>query len=122
MKANVLKYHLNRLNISPKDLSLFSGLSQSKCYRLVNLSPIDLLSINYLDKRAIERAICEIESVNAFTLDLSAVYNQYKKSFTRYGELMHCTDCNTAVYDDDVGNNGYFYICKHCNGETVVDI
>ena len=130
MYFNEIRYQLYRLDITPKDLSLFSGLSQSKCYRLANLSPIELLNISYTDKRAIELAIEEIESNYSFTLQLDNVYRRYKQRignvnkfhYTLCAFLMYCKECNEYIYSYDTYDNGYMQACKHCNSEFILNL
>ncbi len=130
MYFNEIRYQLYRLDITPKDLSLFSGLSQSKCYRLANLSPIELLNISFTDKRAIELAIEEIESNYSFTLQLDNVYRRYKQTignvnkfhYTLCAFLMYCKECNEYIYSYDTYDNGYMQACKHCNSEFILNL
>ena len=130
MYFNEIRYQLYRLDITPKDLSLFSGLSQSKCYRLANLSPVELLNISYTDKRAIELAIEEIESNYSFTLQLDNVYRRYKQRigdvnkfhYTLCAFLMYCKECNKYIYSFDTYDNGYMQACKHCDSEFILNL
>ena len=130
MYFNEIRYQLYRLDITPKDLSLFSGLSQSKCYRLANLSPMELLNISYTDKRAIELAIEEIESNYSFTLQLDNVYRRYKQRigdvnkfhYTLCAFLMYCKECNEYIYSYDTYDNGYMQACKRCNSEFITQV
>ena len=130
MYFNEIRYQLYRLDISPTDLSLFSGLSKSKCYRLANLSPIELLNISYTDKRAIELAIEEIESNYSFTLQLDNVYTRYKQRignvnkyhYTLCAFLMYCKDCEQYIYSFDTYDNGYMQACKQCNSEFILNL
>ena len=130
MYFNEIRYQLYRLAITPKDLSLFSGLSQSKCYRLANLSPIELLNISYSDIRAIELAIQEIESINTFNLQVDNVYRRYRNTFgnidkyhyTLCAFLMYCKECNEYIYSFDTYDNGYMQACKRCNSEFITQV
>jgi hypothetical protein len=47
---NAIQYHCDRLDITPKDISMFSGLSQSKVYRIATLHPTELPRISYYDR------------------------------------------------------------------------
>lgn len=130
MYFNELRYQLYRLDITPKDLSIFSGLSQSKCYRLTNLDPIEFLNISYSDKHAIELAIEEIESIGGFTLELDNVYKRYRNTFgdinkyhyRLYAFLMYCKECKEHIYSFDTFDNGYTQACKHCHSEFILNL
>ena len=119
---NAIQYHCDRLNITPKDISLFSGLSQSKVYRLATLHPTELPRISYYDKRAIERALNDIEGISTNVLELDTYYKSVYNVLTVGGELWNCSECNTPVLDRELLQGRYSELCPNCNTDKITDI
>ena len=119
---NAIQYHCDRLNVTPKDISIFSGLSQSKVYRLATLHPIELLTINYYDKRAIERALNEIEGTNTNVLELDTYYKKLCNIITTGGDIWNCSECNTPVIDRELIQGVHSELCPNCNSDNITDI
>lgn len=119
---NAIQYHCNRLDITPKDISLFSGLSQSKVYRLATLHPTELTRISYYDKRAIERALNDIEGIASNVLELDTYYKKVCDILTIGGELWNCSECNTPVLDRELIQGRYSELCPECNSDNITDI
>ena len=119
---NAIQYHCDRLNITPKDISIFSGLSQSKVYRLATLHPTELPRISYYDKRAIERALNDIEGISTNILDLDTYYKSVYNVLTVGGDIWNCSECNTPVLDRDLIQGKYSELCPECNTDNITDI
>ena len=119
---NAIQYHCDRLNVTPKDISLFSGLSQSKVYRLATLHPTELPRISYYDKRAIERALNDIEGISTNILDLDTYYKSVYNVLTVGGDIWNCSECNTPVLDRDLIQGKYSELCPECNTDNITDI
>lgn len=119
---NAIQYHCDRLNVTPKDISLFSGLSQSKVYRLSTLHPTELPRISYYDKRAIERALNDIEGIASNVLELDTYYKSVYNVLTVGGEIWNCSECNTPVLDRELLQGKYSEICPECNSDNITDI
>lgn len=119
---NAIQYHCDRLNITPKDISIFSGLSQSKVYRLSTLHPTELPRISYYDKRAIERALNEIEGISTNVLELDTYYKSLYNVLTVGGEIWNCNECNTPVLDRELLQGVHSEFCPNCNTDNITDI
>lgn len=119
---NAIQYHCNRLNITPKDISIFSGLSQSKVYRLSKLHPTELTRISYYDKRAIERALNDIEGISTNVLELDTYYKSVYNVLTVGGEIWNCSECNTPVLDRELLQGKYSELCPECHTDSITDI
>jgi rubrerythrin len=119
---NAIQYHCDRLNITPKDISIFSGLSQSKVYRLATLHPTELPRINYYDKRAIERALNDIEGITNNVLELDTYYKKVCNIITTGGEIWNCSECNTPVLDRDLIQGVHSEYCPNCNTDKITDL
>jgi len=119
---NAIQYHCDRLDITPKDISLFSGLSQSKVYRLATLHPTELPRINYYDKRAIERALNDIEGIASNVLELDTYYKRVYNVLTVAGELWNCSECNTPILDRELLQGKYSELCPECNSDKITDL
>lgn len=119
---NAIQYHCDRLNITPKDISIFSGLSQSKVYRLATLHPTELPRISYYDKRAIERALNEIEGISTNVLELDTYYKSLYNVLTVGGEIWNCSECSAPVLDRELIQGRYSELCPNCNTDNITDI
>lgn len=119
---NAIQYHCDRLNVTPKDISIFSGLSQSKVYRLATLHPTELPRISYYDKRAIERALNDIEGISTNVLELDTYYRSSLDVLRVSGEIWNCSECNTPILDRDLLQGKYSEICPECNSDKITDI
>jgi rubrerythrin len=119
---NAIQYHCDRLNITPKDISIFSGLSQSKLYRLATLHPTELPRINYYDKRAIERALNDIEGIANNVLELDTYYKSSLGVLRVGGDIWNCSECNTPLLDRDLIQGKYSELCPNCNSDKITDL
>ena len=119
---NAIQYHCDRLNITPKDISLFSGLSQSKVYRLSTLHPTELPRISYYDKRAIERSLNDIEGISTNVLELDTYYKKVYNVLSVGGDIWNCSECNTPVLDRELLQGKYSELCPECNTDNITDI
>ena len=119
---NAIQYHCDRLDITPKDISLFSGLSQSKVYRLATLHPTELPRISYYDKRAIERALNDIEGISTNVLELDTYYKSVYNVLSVGGEIWNCSKCNSPVLDRELIQGIHSEFCPNCNTDNITDI
>ena len=119
---NAIQYHCDRLNVTPKDISIFSGLSQSKVYRLSTLHPTELPRISYYDKRAIERALNDIEGIATNVLQLDTYYRSSLDVLRVGGDIWNCSQCNTPVLDRELLQGKYSELCPECNSDNITDI
>ena len=119
---NAIQYHCDRLNITPKDISLFSGLSQSKVYRLATLHPTELPRISYYDKRAIERALNDIEGISTNVLELDTYYKSVYNVLTVGGDIWNCSECNAPILDRELIQGIHSELCPECNSDNITDI
>ena len=119
---NAIQYHCDRLNITPKDISMFSGLSQSKVYRLSTLHPTELPRISYYDKRAIERALNDIEGIASNVLELDTYYKRVYNVLSVGGDIWNCSECNSPVLDRELLQGKYSELCPECNTDNITDI
>ena len=119
---NAIQYHCDRLNITPKDISLFSGLSQSKVYRIATLHPTELPRISYYDKRAIERALNDIEGISTNVLELDTYYKSVYNVLSVGGEIWNCSKCNSPVLDRELIQGIHSEFCPNCNTDNITDI
>ena len=119
---NAIQYHCDRLNITPKDISLFSGLSQSKVYRLATLHPTELPRISYYDKRAIERALNDIEGISTNVLEVDTYYKSVYNVLSVGGEIWNCSECNAPILDRELIQGVHSEFCPNCNTDKITDI
>ena len=119
---NAIQYHCDRLDITPKDISMFSGLSQSKVYRIATLHPTELPRISYYDKRAIERALNDIEGISTNVLELDTYYKSVYNVLSVGGEIWNCSKCNSPVLDRELIQGIHSELCPNCNTDNITDI
>ena len=119
---NAIQYHCDRLDITPKDISMFSGLSQSKVYRIATLHPTELPRISYYDKRAIERALNDIEGISTNVLELDTYYKSVYNVLSVGGEIWNCSKCNSPVLDRELIQGIHSEFCPNCNTDNITDI
>jgi len=119
---NAIQYHCDRLDITPKDISMFSGLSQSKVYRIATLHPTELPRISYYDKRAIWHGLKDIEGISTNVLELDTYYKSVYNVLSVGGEIWNCSKCNSPVLDRELIQGIHSEFCPNCNTDNITDI